>query len=94
MRLLTKIIGTMVIGSVIRRIILKRKGDTDGVEKMMVELMPRVMDKIFGKLVPERRFEMLAHFRATLARLEEKYGIGNRPAAGAPPAAGSVAGTA
>lgn len=90
MRLLTKIIGTMVIGSVIRHIILKRKGDTGGVEKMM-ELMPRVMDKIFGKLVPERRVEMLAHFRATLARLEEKYGIG-QPAAGAPPAAGSVAG--
>ena len=91
MRLLTKIIGTMVIGSVIRRIILKRKGDTDGVEKMMMELMPRVMDKIFGKLVPERRVEMLAHLRATLARLEEKYGI-RQPAAGAPPAAGSVAG--
>ncbi len=92
MRLLTRIIGTVVIGSVIRRIILKRKGGTDGVEKVMVELMPRMMDKVFGKLVPERRVEMLAHFRATLARLEEKYGLGNQPAAGAPPAAGSVAG--
>ena len=92
MRLLTRIIGTVVIGSVIRRIILKRKGDTDGVEKIMMGLMPRMMDKIFGKLVPERRVEMLAHLRATLARLEEKYGIGNEPAAGAPPAAGSVAG--
>ena len=74
MRLLTRIIGTAVIGSVVGRLILKRTSGSEGVEKVMVEVMPKVMDKAFGKLSPARRQEMLAHFRATLAGLEEKYG--------------------
>ena len=41
----------------------------------MVEVMPKLMDKAFGKLVPASRQEMLAHFQATLAGLQEKYGI-------------------
>ena len=44
------------------------------VEKLMVEVMPKLMDKAFGKLAPARRQEMLDHFHATLAGLEEKYG--------------------
>ena len=45
------------------------------VEKLMVEVMPKLMDKAFSKIAPGRRQEMLAHFHATLAGLEEKYGI-------------------
>ena len=33
-----------------------------------------MVDKAFGKLAPARRQKMLAHFHATLAGLEEKYG--------------------
>ncbi len=44
------------------------------VEKVMVEVMPKLMDKAFRKIATARRQEMLAHFRATLAGLEEKYG--------------------
>ncbi len=70
MRLLIWIIGTAVIGSVVGRLILKRTSGLKGVEKVM----PKVIDKAFGKLAPARRQEMLAHFHATLAGLEEKYG--------------------
>ena len=74
MRLLIRIIGTAVIGSMVGRLILKRASDPEGVEKLMVEVMPKVMDKAFEKLVPAKRQEMLAHLRETLAGLEEKYG--------------------
>ena len=74
MRLLIKIIGMAVIARVVGRLILKRTSGPEGVEKMMVEAMPKVMDAAFGKLAPEKRQEMLAHFHATLAGLEEKYG--------------------
>ncbi len=74
MRLLIKIIGRALIGAFVIRLILKRTGGQEGVEKMMVEVMPKVMDAAFGKLAPEKRQEMLAHVQATLAGLEEKYG--------------------
>ena len=74
MRLLIRIIGMAVIGSMVGRLILKRTSGSDGVEKVMVEVMPKVMDKAFEKLAPARRQEMLAHLQATLAGLEEKYG--------------------
>ena len=74
MRLLIRIIGTAVIGSVVGRLILKCTSGPEGVEKVMVEVMPKVMDKALGKLSPVRRQEMLAHFHATLSGLEEKYG--------------------
>ena len=74
MRLLIRIIGMAVIGSMVGRLILKRSGGPEGVEKAMVEVMPKVMDKAFEKLPPGKRQEMLAHLRATLAGLEEKYG--------------------
>ena len=74
MRLLIKVIGMAVMVRVVGRLILRRSGGPEGVEKMMVEVMPKVMDKAFEKLAPAKRQEMLAHFRATLAGLEEKYG--------------------
>ncbi len=80
MRLLIKIIGRALIGAFVIRLILKRTGGQEGVEKMMVEVMPKVMDKAFEKLPPERRQEMLAHLRATLDGLEEKYGTGTEHA--------------
>ena len=75
--MLIRIIGMAVIGSVVRRLILQRTRGPEAVEKLMVEVMPKLMDKAFGKLGPARRQEMLAHFRATLAGLEEKYGTGS-----------------
>ena len=80
MRLLFRIIVTAVIGSMVGRFILKRTSDSDGVEKLMVEVMPKVMDKAFEKLAPAKRQEMLAHFHETLAGLEEKYGTGTERA--------------
>ena len=74
MRLLIRLIGVAVIGSMVGRLILKRTGGPEGVEQALVEVMPKVMDKAFEKLAPARRQEMLAHLRATLAGLEEKYG--------------------
>ena len=74
MRLLAKLIGRALIGAFVIRLILKRTGGQQGVEKMMVEVMPKVLDKAFEKLAPEKRREMLDHFRTTLAELEEKYG--------------------
>ena len=74
MRLLIRIIGMAVIGSVVARRILRSTSGPEGVEKVMVEVMPKVMDKAFEKLTPAKRQEMLAHFYATLAGLEEKYG--------------------
>ena len=65
-----------VIGSVVSRLILQRTRGPEAVEKLMVEVMPKLMDKAFGKLAPARRQEMFAHFQATLAGLEEKYGSG------------------
>ena len=64
-----------VIGSVVRSFIRKRTRGPEAIEKVMVEVMPKLMDKAFGKLVPASRQEMLAHFQATLAGLQEKYGI-------------------
>ena len=55
MRLLIRIIGTAVIGSMIGRLILKRTSNPEGVEKLMVEVMPKVMDKAFEKLAPAKR---------------------------------------
>ena len=74
MRLLMKIIGRAFIAALVLRLILRRTGGPEGVEKMMVEVMPKVMDKAFEKLAPAKRQEMLAHLRTTLAGLEEKYG--------------------
>ena len=74
MRLLMRIIGMAVIGSMVGRLILKRTGGPEGVERMMVEVMPKVMDKAFEKLAPEKRQEVLSQLRVTLAGLEEKYG--------------------
>ena len=76
MRLLIRLIGMAVIGSLVGRLILKRTSGPEGVEKMMVEVVPKVMDAAFDKLTPAKRQEMLAHLRATLAGLEEKYGTG------------------
>ncbi len=73
MRLLIRIIGLAVIGSVVRRLILQRTRGPEAVEKLMVEVMPKLLDKAFGKLAPAKRQEMLLHFQATLATLEEKY---------------------
>ena len=80
MRLLSKIIAAVIIGSVVRRLILKSTSGSEGVEKVMVEVMPKVMEKAFEKLAPAKRQEMLAHLRATLAGLEEKYGTGSENA--------------
>ena len=80
MRLLIRIIGTAVIGSLIGRLILKRTSGPEGVEKLMVEVMPKVMDKAFEKLAPAKRQEMLAHLHATLAGLDEKYGTHTKQA--------------
>ena len=74
MRLLIRIIGMAVIGSMVGRLILKRTGGPEGVEQAMVQVMPKVMDKAFEKLAPAMRQEMLAHLHVTLAGLEEKYG--------------------
>ena len=79
MRTLMRIIGPAFIGTLVVRLILKRTGGPEGVEKMMMEVMPKVMDKAMGKLPPARRQEMLAFFHATLAGLEEKYGTGTEP---------------
>ena len=74
MGLLIRIIGMAVIGSMIGRLILKRTSGSEGVEKVMVEVVPKVMDKAFEKLAPAKRQEMLAHLHGTLAGLDEKYG--------------------
>ena len=66
----------MVIGSVVRGLIAKRTDGPEAIEKLMVEVMPKLMDKAFGKLEPAKRQEMLDHLQATLAGLQEKYGIG------------------
>ncbi len=80
MRLLTRIIMTAVIGTVVGRLILRRTSGPEGVEKLMVEVVPKVMDKAFEKLAPAKRQEMLAHLHTTLAGLEEKYGAGSEHA--------------
>ena len=72
--MLIRITGMAVIARVVGRLILKSTSGPDGVEKMMVEVMPKVMDAAFGKLAPEKRQGMLARFRSTLAGLEEQYG--------------------
>lgn len=76
-----RIIVTAVIGSMLGRLILKRSGGPQGVETMMVEVMPKVMDKAFDQLAPAKRREMLAHLHTTLDALDEKYGTGTEPAA-------------
>ena len=80
MRLIIRIIGMAVIAGVVGRLILKRTSGPGSVEKMMVEVMPKVMDQAFGKLAPAKREEMLAHLHTTLAGLEEKYGHRNEQA--------------
>jgi len=74
MRLLMRIIMMAVIGSVVGRLILRRTSGPEGVEKLMVEVVPKVLDKAFEKLAPAKQQEMLAHLHTTLAGLEEKYG--------------------
>ena len=80
MGLLIRLIGMAVIARVVSRLILKRTSGPEGVERLMVEVMPRMMDKAFEKLAPAKRQEMLAHFHTTLAALEEKYGTGTEHA--------------
>ena len=74
MRLLMRIIMMAVIGSVVGRLILRRTSGPEGVEKLMVEVVPKVLDKAFEKLAPAKQQEMLAHLHTTLAGLEEQYG--------------------
>ncbi len=74
MRLLMKIIGAAFICSLVGRQILKRTNNREGIEKVMVEVIPKVMDKAFAKLAPAKRREMIDRFRAMIAELEEKYG--------------------
>ena len=76
-----RIIVTAIIGSILGRLILKRTGGPEGVEKMMVEVMPKVMDKAFDQLAPAKRREMLAHLHTTLDALDQKYGTGTEHAA-------------
>ena len=87
MRLLIRIIGSAFIGALVVRLILKRTGGPEGVAKLMMEVMPKVMDGAFSKLAPAKRQEMLAQCHAglaqchaVLARLEEKYGTGTEHA--------------
>ena len=80
MRLLIRIIGMAVIARVVGRLVRKRTSGAEGVEKLMADVMPKMMDKAFEKLAPAKRQEMLAHFHTTLAGLEEKYGTGTEHA--------------
>ena len=75
---------TAVIGSMLGRLLLKRSGGPEGVEKMMVEVMPKVLDKAFGQLAPAKRREMLAHLHTTLDALDEKYGTSSEHAGESP----------
>ncbi len=42
-------------------------------ERMMENVMPKMMDSCFAQMDPERREFMLTHCRGMLDRMEEKY---------------------
>ncbi len=42
-------------------------------ERMMENVMPKMMDSCFAQMDPERRKFMLTHCRGMLDRVEEKY---------------------
>ena len=76
MRLLIKIIGVAFVGSLVGRLILKGTSSPEGIEKVLTEVMPKVMDKAFVKLAPAKRREVLDRLHTMIAGLEEKYGDG------------------
>lgn len=65
-----------VFWAVAKRVIVKQVGGAEGVRMRLMEVMPKMMDRAFGKLEPEKREEMLANCHAVLAGLDEKYGVG------------------
>ena len=86
------IIALVIVGLIASRVgqmIRMKKAGPDGVERVMREAVPKIMDRAFAKLPPERWSAMLGYCREILNGLEQKYG-GSRQEApeteGAPPA--------
>ena len=88
MKIIVGLVMVGLIASLVAQVIRMKKVGPDGVEKVMREAVPKVMDQAFAKLPPERWSEMLGYCREILSGLEQKYG-GPREegpeAGGAPP---------
>ena len=74
MRKLIRLFASVMLVSMIGRLILMKKAGPEGVQKMFMDVMPKVMDSAFAKLQPEKRQQMLAHCHAMIAGLDAKYG--------------------
>ncbi len=79
MRTIKRFMLLAVLGMIARRLVIKRVGGRKGVETMLMDVMPKMMDRAFGRLEPAKRQEMLTRCHAMLDGLEEKYGAGIRP---------------
>ncbi len=79
MRTIRRFLLVAVLGMIARRLVVRRVGGPKGVETMLMDVMPKMMDRAFGKLEPAKRQEMLTRCHAMLDGLEEKYGTGIGP---------------
>lgn len=72
-KLVRNIIVLTIVGKVVSVLVRKRAGP-EGAQKILMEVMPKFMDSLLEKLQPERRREILAHWREVLSGLESKHG--------------------
>ena len=71
------VIRTLAFGFVILllgKVIVSKKASSARFQKVMTDVVPKVMDRALFKLHPEQRSELLAHYREVLSKLEQKYG--------------------
>ena len=65
--------GIMVGVGVARYVVGKRAPEL--LERMMENVMPRMMDTCFAQMSDERREYMLGHCRGLLDQMDAKYGV-------------------
>ncbi len=77
MRRMRRFVRNVVIMMLVGRAasaFVKKQTSPKGVKKTLMEVMPKFMDSLLGKLKPARRQALLAHCHKVLGGLEHKYG--------------------
>ena len=74
MRRIKRLMLIAAFANVAKRLISRKVGGAEGAKMMLMETMPKMMDRAFSKLEPSKRQEMLGRCHAVLTGLDEKYG--------------------
>ena len=72
MRMMLRFVGTVVVASLVVRVIVKRLGGFRGVGGAMTRVTPVVLGMMFRRIDPQRRQHLLTRCRAMLTGIEEQ----------------------